>query len=257
MKRNIIALLLIFVLLFAALPCAFAVNYPDKGAYAQDQASVLSEQISKELDTLNERTEKAFGGHIYVYACHFLGGMSVKEYANGLFDRWQLGDNDALLLMVIGEESYALASGQGVQKALSGENGDVLLGTYFRTKYLARSYNEALNTLLPEMASKMAAQLGADLDTSGLFGTSVVEPTKAPTTSFNWSDFVSSAFTDSSETDKQNDGIDKEEKSTGFSLKKVLLIAVILYFLFGRRKPKRRGGGRHDFHHPPHHGRRF
>ncbi len=249
MKQKIFALLLCFVLLLASVNHAFAVNYPDKGAYVQDQASVLSEQICKELDALNERTEKAFGGHLYVYVCHFLGGMSVKEYANGLFTHWQLGENDALLLMVIGEETYALSSGSNVQKALSGENGDVLLGTYFRMRYLARSYNEALNTLLPEMASRMAAQLSASLDTSGLFGTSVTEPTKAPTASFSWSDFVSSAFSDSADTDSKNDGIDREEKSTGFSLKKALLVLIILYFLFGRKKKKR--GGRHDFCHPP------
>ena len=253
MKKLFCALVLV-ALLTTALPAALAVNYPDKpdqDGYVLDETGTMGEQTLSDIKELNARTEEAFGGHIYVQARHFLGGMSVTEYAAGLFDKWGLGDSDALLVMIIGEEAYTLRYGADFSSTLRGETGDALVGTYFRTPYLSRRYDDALNAFLPELAKQMAKQEKTTVSTDGIFGKITASATSAPGNStFDLSSFITSGNVDWLDySDKSTDADVKAEteKSTGFSLRKIIIIIVILYFLFGRKSRK----NKYNFRHPP------
>lgn len=233
---------------------AMAISYPDNQGTVLDTAGVLGAQTIKDIETLSERCESAYGGRVYVVTRHFLGGMDAASYAQGLFDNWKLTANDALLLMVIGEETYAAQYGLEARKALSGEEGAVLLGKHLRTAYLNRQYDAALAAFLPEMAEKIAKYRGASISISGLFGQEAIQSTPAPKQgSFNWSGFITSGDVNWTDYDDQNTAdVNKEqtsqaEKSTGFSFKKLIIIALILYFLFGRKGTK----NRYNFRHPP------
>ncbi len=253
MKKMVCALVL--MLLLTSLSPAFAVNYsekPEQGGYVLDETGVIGDQTLSDIVTLNKRTEDAFGGHVYVQARHFLGGMSVTEYASGLFDKWGLSASDVLLVMIIGEESYTLKCGADYSSAFKGEAGDALIGTYFRNPYLNRQYDEALNTFLPQLARQMAKQKKATVSTDGIFGTTTPAATTAPGSSvFDLSGFITSGnvnwldYSDSSSTNVS--ATEKAEKSTGFSLKKIIIIVVILYFLFGRKSRR----NKYNFRHPP------
>ena len=252
--KKVFCALVLMMLLMTSLSPAFAINYsekPEQGGYVLDETGVIGDQTLSDIVTLNKRMEDAFGGHVYVQARHFLGGISVTEYASGLFDKWSLGATDVLLVMIIGEESYTLKCGADYSSAFKGETGDALIGTYFRNPYLNRQYDEALNTFLPQLASQMAKQKKATVNTNGIFGKTTPAATTAPGNSvFDLSGFITSGnvnWLDYSDSSTNVSTTDKTEKSTGFSLKKIIIIVVILYFLFGRKSRK----NKYNFRHPP------
>lgn len=252
--RNKICLFLA-VMLFASLlfPSALAVSYPEKTRYALDSAGVLSESTIRDINTLNDRLDSAANANVYVVTRHFLGGEDVSEYANALFKAWGLGNSDTLLLMVIGEESYALSCGDKVRKAIQGETEAVLMGTYFRAPYQGRAYDGAVGALLPELAKKVATAKDETVSLSGLFGQT--EQTQASSGGvFNWSNFITGGsvdWNDYSDADtvqtSTQSKTQKVEKETGFSIWKLILILAIFYFLFGRKGSK----NKYNFRHPP------
>ena len=252
--RNKLCLFLA-VMLFGSLlfPSALAVNYPEKSGYAFDSAGVLSESTVKDIMTLNERLDDAANANIYVVTRHFLGGEDVSKYADALFEQWNLGSSDALLMLVIGEESYALSCGSKVRKAIQGETEAVLMGTYFRAPYQARAYDGAVGALLPELARKIAAAKDETVSLAGLFGQTEQKQTASDGV-FNWSDFITSGnvdWKDYSDADTTQTAAqsktEKVEKETGFSIGKLVLILAIFYFLFGRKGSK----NKYNFRHPP------
>lgn len=249
--------LFLCVLLFASLlfTTASAVSYPEKTRYALDSAGVLSEATISDINLLNERLDDEANANIYVVTRHFLGGKDASQYADELFSAWNLGRSDALVLMVIGEDSYAISFGDTVRKALQGEAEAMLMGTYFRSPYLSRSYDGAVASLLPELAKKMAEAKGEKISLTGLFG-KTEEQTSTNKGVFDWSDFITSGNVDWTDYSNTADvttkttnatKVEKVEKETGFSIGKLALILLIFYFLFGRKGAK----NKYNFRHPP------
>lgn len=134
-----------------------------------DDAGVLSEQTIADVSTLNERADIRFT----VATRHFLGGREAQSYCDELFNAWNLGSYDVLLLLVIGEERYAVTLGSDVTGYyLSSEQVNSLLSSKLRQPFLQdRDYDGAVGSFLLAAASQVARANGSTLYTGGLFGT--------------------------------------------------------------------------------------
>ena len=258
MDRRVWAMALALLLCLGLLVSAQAEEeYPPRPqGVTADLAAVLGDDLTKDLEKLSSRLEKAVGGHVYVLTRHFLGGVEAQRYADKVFEVWALNENDALLLLVIGEDSYALALGSAAKGALSAETRTALLAGHFRTPFLARQYDTAVAELAQNLAQSLAKAKNASLDCSGLFGQSETSSSAAQAQStpqpISLNDFWNSMFArdDYGATESDNDQILKDwqdarrNEETRVNWRAVIIWAIVIYFLFFRKKtrmaPRRR-----------------
>lgn len=239
------ALILALALCFGIVSLANAeTEYPPRpdGA-AADLAGVLGEKTLEDLETLNDRLLDAAEGRVFVLTRHFLGGADAQQYADQVFKIWNLEKDDALLLMVIGEEEFALALGANSKNALSTESRNTLLGA-FRNAYKARKYDEALASLAVSLGQAMAKAKGNTLSDTGLFGTAAIQSTPQPkTVDDSWYGMFARDDYDARESsdevfweDWQNTWRSEETRTNWRS---VIIWGLVIYFLFFRRKRRR------------------
>ena len=241
MRMNrVFALLTALIVCLGMLPWAQAdTEYPPFQGIVADMAGVLGESTVSDLEKLSERLEGVAGGHIYVLTRHFLGGANVHEYAQKVFEVWNLGDQDALLLMVIGEESYSLAAGSFVKSSLTAETLNSLLASQFRTLYLNRAYDEAAAAIAVDLGQRMAKAVGDALDVSGLFGRAAISSTPQPQ---SWNEIWQGMFAqDDYQEDSWSWDSEWEHEENHINWRGILIWGLVIYFLFFRRKKRRRG----------------
>lgn len=241
------------IFLFALLLCAalFSVAlgetaYPASQGTATDLAGVLGEATIADLSALSQRLEAATKGKCYVITRHFLGGADARAYARGLFNAWGLGEEDGLLLLVIGEEGYALALGSRAEKALPADAQTALLATHFRSAYLKREYDAAVADFSAALSQALAKAEGKSVKTAGLFGQADIQATPAPQA---WDSFRADMSTlwqdmfgeEEAATARAEEA--REERKTNW--KTILIWGLVIYFLFFRKKR------RYNFGHGP------
>ena len=238
MRRFMAFLLLVSMLIF---PVAQAENaYPVRQGHLNDLAGVLEDGAANDLAVLSQRLSEKTGGQIYVITRHFLGGKNIQEYADGLFADWQLTENDALLLMVIGEENFALELGAKAEKALPSETRTALLAQ-FRADFLARNYMGAVG----EFCLSYAKMTGKDISTAGLFGQAEVKKSAWDTflqdSGAFFQDMFASNSKDSAEAQQEN-----AREETRSNWRTIIIWGLAIYFLFFRKNRRK-----YNFAHPP------
>ena len=233
---RLLALLLALSVCLGAMPWARAdTDYPPFQGIVADVADALSQDTANDLKTLSERLSGLTGGHIYVLTRHFLGGADAQNYAQKVFEIWNLGSADALLLLVIGEESYALALGSAAKAALPAETQTGLL-SQLRTPFLNRQYDTAVGSFAIALGQALAKNSGETLNVRGLFGNAAAPSTPRPHASGqSWQGMF--AQDDYSEEPWDSDW---QYEETHVNWRGILIWGLVIYFLFFRRKKRRR-----------------
>ena len=235
-KDRVTALVMALVLCLGMLPMAQAdTEYPPFQGIVADMAGVLGESTIADLEKLSQRLESVTGGHIYVLTRHFLGGANANEYAQKVFEVWSLNEADALLLMVIGEESYALVTGSLCNTWLSGEQRNNLLADSFREQFITnRNYDQAVADFSVAMGRALAKATGETLDVSGLFGRSSLSSTPQPQ---SWNEIWQGMFAqDDYQEESWSWDSDWQKEETHINWRGILIWGLVIYFLFFRRK---------------------
>ncbi len=241
MRRILSVFAVLALCLAAALPVRAETQYPLSQGIVTDLAEVLGEDTAQDLMQLSERMNRASLGSFYVVTRHFLGGTDASAYARALFEAWSLNSDDVLLLMVIGEESYALEAGAAAQTALPRDTQTSLLATHFRGDFLQRKYNEAAADLGMQVASVLARASGSSVSTAGLFGTAAIQSTPRPQQSASSASSASSLwngmFSMEDYGEEEDWPLDAQYSSRGsFNWRGWLIWALLIYFLFFRKK---------------------
>lgn len=232
------ALLLALVLLLCLFPAARGESmYPLPQGQSADGAGVLSRETKEDLSALSALLQKEKAGSLYVATRHFLGGKEPAAYAQGLFESWALTEKDALLLMVIGEERYALCLGEEAKKNLPVESRTLLLGA-FRTAFLNREYDRAVGDLALNLAAFLAP--GKALSLNGLFGRESLTPSNPKeqiqkTVNGLWKDMFGEIQEEAEEWKEK-----QEQEETESNWKTILIWGLVIYFLFFRKKKRKK-----------------
>lgn len=243
----------VFALLLALSLCAglwapamAETRYPPRPqGTVSDLAGALGESVVSDMETLSSRLSAITGGKIYVLTRHFLGGETASNYVKKVFDVWGLGAADALLLMVIGEETYALALGAEAEKALPNDTQISLLANTFRPAFLARNYDFALSEFSLSLSQTLAKAGSQALDASGLFGQSAIRSTPQPQKESDWwyGMFARDDY-DARENDDdrywQNWRNEWNYEESRINWRSVIIWGLVIYFLFFRKKRRRR-----------------
>lgn len=230
-------LLTLLLAVFLAVAPALASDLPA----VSDTAGVLDPGLISGIQALSRETQRALDIRLRVITRDFLGGAQAPAFAEETRLISDDPEQTILLVMVIGEERYALSMGSVPQALLGQDAVNNLLASTFRGPYLNRDYDSALKSMMGGLVARMQNASGKRLDSSGLFTSAQPEPTQAidPMDSFFRQRERSADNARRYEEDAQDAGRSR------LSLWQIALIGFILYKLFGKNRTtgKKRGCG--------------
>jgi len=242
MKAKLLCLCLAAMLLVCCTALA-APRYPEKNGYATDGAAVLSKKTMDDLNAYSKLLEKEAELGLYVATVDFLDGEGLESYAAGLREKWQLKDDDLLLLLAVGEDKFGLWGGEKINRRLSESVQQKLLSAHLHGPFMRQDYDGAINACMPALNDEIGKAFDKAIALDGLFGT-VTAPDR------NWADWAE----DWSARMRENkaspapertvrERVTDEDEDTGFSLGKVILTLFLLSVIFGKKPRARRGCG--------------
>lgn len=255
MKNKLFAALLVLLALSLAMAPAWAegqggVRYPDQRGAVTDDANVLSDGLVRDIASFQTLAFSRADVNVQVVIVHFLDGMEVQAYANALFNRWGLGDDDFLLLGAVGEDSFASASGADVKARFTDSNAQSLLYTSkFSELFKAQQYDAAFGHYFVAFSDMLGKQFSADISLGNLFASAQPGQTAAPTLS----DTVTSAISKGSQT--WEGAIDtihstlrtyddhheqRERENNGLTPAGWIVLVILLFIIFGQSNPARK-----------------
>ena len=189
LSRRIAALLLVVTVGITALaPAASAssIQLPSlpKDQCVVDDAGVLSDSTTSELETLNAQLSSSCdGAQIGVLTVDYTGSATTEDYATEAFNTWGLGssseNNGVLILLVMQSPEYAdgdyyLTYGDGFRNTTLAKQSSAIAQT-MEDQFAAKDYDGAVTTCARNVANTIADIYGVSL--SGSVGNgSTVQP---------------------------------------------------------------------------------
>lgn len=128
MKKWICGILSL-MLVFSCTAALAAARMPESRGALTDDADVLSASVSAAITEYCGDVEDRVDVNVHVAIVHFFDGLDAQTFASRLFEKWDLGKEDLLLVCAAGEDSFATALGSEVEKELGKQNVDNLLYT--------------------------------------------------------------------------------------------------------------------------------
>lgn len=131
--------ILLFFLLFPFLAAAAEPSYPALSGRIVDGAKLLDGEASARIAGKLRAHEEKTTDQLVVATVPSLQGLTIEDYANGLFRAWGLGDkaknNGALLLVAPNERKVRIEVGYGLEGALTDALSKVIITTAVAPKF--------------------------------------------------------------------------------------------------------------------------
>ena len=177
LSSRIAALLLVVTVGITALaPAALAANIQlpslPKDQCVVDDAGVLSDSTTSELETINAQLSSSCdGAQIGVLTVDYTGSATTEDYATEAFNTWGIGssskNNGVLILLVMQSDQYAdgdyyLTYGDGFRSTMLADQASSLVQT-MEDDFAAKKYDAAVLTCATNVANTIAEVYGVTL----------------------------------------------------------------------------------------------
>ena len=198
LSRRIAALLLVVTVGITALaPAASAANIQlpslPKDQCVVDDAGVLSDSTTSELETLNAQLSSSCdGAQIGVLTVDYTGSATTEDYATEAFNTWGIGssskNNGVLILLVMQSDQYAdgdyyLTYGDGFRSTMLADQASSLVQT-MEDDFAAKKYDAAVLTCATNVANTIAEVYGVTLSGGTIYSdgsdTQITRPSVEP-----------------------------------------------------------------------------
>ena len=125
-------------LAFAAIALA-APDYPALTGRVVDGAALLTPEVAGRIDGKIAANEAKSGDQLVVATVPSLQGVTIEDYANGLFRHWRLGqektNNGVLLLVAPNERKVRIEVGYGLEGALTDALASTIITSAITPKF--------------------------------------------------------------------------------------------------------------------------
>lgn len=178
LKRQIISFALLVLFLFTTFiasnisQVSAAVVNPNSDFYVNDGAKLLTDSTKQYIMNTNIELEKKTGAQIVVVTVSSLDGMSIEEYANELFNNWEIGDktkeNGLLLLCSYKDRKFRVEVGYGLEGRLpDGKTGriqDEYIIPYLKENDFDKGIKNGYSAFLKEVADEYGVSITGSED---------------------------------------------------------------------------------------------
>ena len=190
LSRRMAALFLVVVVSLTALApaaSAAAIQLPSlpKDKCVVDDAGVLSDSTTTELETINAQLSASCdGAQIGVLTVDYTGSATTEDYATAAFNAWGIGsaskNNGVLILLVMQSAQYAdgdyyLTYGDGFRNTTLAKQASAIAQT-MESDFANRDYSDAVITCANNVADTIASIYGVNLDNGSYENGGTVQP---------------------------------------------------------------------------------
>lgn len=138
-----------------------SVPSPGDNFYILDQAGVISSTVAKSIESQGEELYKATGAQVVVVTIDS-AGVSLKDYAYTLFNKWEIGGENGygvLIVLSIKEDVYYSMSGSGLMSSLDNTALSSLNTTYLEPYFAEQKYSEGIDAIYPQIVTKVKSYM--------------------------------------------------------------------------------------------------
>lgn len=154
---SILAVLLMLSMQVYAKP-----ELPKPVGYANDFAGVLRDETEKNINSLGKQLQDQTGAQVVLVTIDTLGGESIEDYANDLFNTWGIGqkdkDNGILMLYANKERLLRIEVGYGLEGAVTDIKTARIrednIKPYTKENDFDRGFYSGYNALVQEVAKE-------------------------------------------------------------------------------------------------------
>ncbi len=137
------------------------------GRYVQDSAQVLGSDYVALIDSLARELAAKTTAELAVVTIDNLGGTTVEDFAERLFQRFGIGknkiDNGILILFALQDRRVRIEVGYGLEGTLTDAESSRLLEVHAIPRFKAGAYARGLYELTKAVATRVADSSGAKL----------------------------------------------------------------------------------------------
>ena len=250
MKKLTCALLCALLVSLCVTGFAAARMPADRGVLTDD-ADKLGAQTAQDIVNYADKLKDEADVKLHVVLVHFLDGMTAQGYADALFESWDLGGDDMLILGAAGEDSFATSLGKDVGE--SNAQNLMFTSSHFGELFKAQQYDAAFASYFVALNTLVEKQYDERISIDGMFAAAqagtqaTAEPAESNGTfgSQIWSEVISSI--QQREDYYQDYHQTRERESGGIGIGGWIVLAIIVTIIFGQSDPARRArrqGGR-------------
>lgn len=247
MKKTFYGFLACVLALCLTLPAFAAPRMPENRGALTDDANALGAQTARDIQEYAELAEDETDVKIHVALTHFFDGVEAKTYARQLFEKWDLGKNDLLLVGAAGEDVFAIAMGKTVEKELGASNAENLLYTSssFASLFRAQEYDAAFSSFFLALNDLLCKQYGEEIELGELFRRqSGAEKQTTSSSPALWEQILGSM---SENTEDYQENHSQEENGLGVG--GWVILAILIAIIFGQSDPVRKSRNQHRGQH--------
>ncbi|MDO5481405.1 MAG: TPM domain-containing protein, partial [Candidatus Saccharibacteria bacterium] len=148
-----------------------AVVKPTGEFYVRDDAEILSEETEDFIVEHSKKLADAQGAQIVVVTVKNMGGETVEDYANDLFNEWGIGDKDEdnglLILFALEERKSRIEIGDGMAGYITDGMSGRMQDEYMIPLYKEGKYEEGLKNGYSAFYAEVAKHYGEETEISG------------------------------------------------------------------------------------------
>ncbi len=149
---------------------AAPVEYPQPAGFVTDYAGVIDDTTEARISTRLSALEATSTSEIAVAVVSTLEGLSIEEYAIGLFEYWGIGkakqDNGVLLLVAPNEREVRIEVGYGLEGALTDIESSLIIDDILIPAFKENRYSEGIDEATIAIVQAVEGEYGASLSTS-------------------------------------------------------------------------------------------
>ena len=161
-------------------------------SFVADNANVLDDATKRKLDDLIGGLKQRTGAEIAVVTVRDLGGATVEDFANQLFNLWGIGgksqENGVLLLLSIGDRRQRTEIGDGAGALITDSASAQITRSFITPRLKAGDYNAALYDGTFAIAQKLDSSLANSKPASSSNNTRPSAPSTASDSPFSLPD---------------------------------------------------------------------
>ncbi|NLJ78884.1 MAG: TPM domain-containing protein [Tissierellia bacterium] len=174
MRRRYLFFILLSILIIFQASTGFAKGLdlprPNPSFYVYDEANIVDSKVENYIIRTNEELYQRTGAQVVIASINSLENMDIREYANRLFERWEIGsrdyDNGLLIVIVPSEGEIWIEVGYGLEGALPDSKvGRIIEDSilpYFREEDYSEGILSGFNEIIDGIENEYDIQLNRE-----------------------------------------------------------------------------------------------
>jgi uncharacterized protein len=146
MNKIYISVLLAIIMTISV---AYSADVPYLTGRVNDNAQILSDSTRKSLTELLKDHEVRTTNQIVILTIHSLGGESIEDYANKVFNEWKIGqkdkDNGILIVVVPDERQMRIEVGYGLEGKMTDLSAGRIIRNIMTPRFGEGDFDQGIN----------------------------------------------------------------------------------------------------------------